>query len=51
VAGIRGVAIAAAQPVGVNTAGQLGVRASSARFKRQSVPWTKRAKRSWRCVQ
>ncbi|HEX3231964.1 MAG TPA: tail fiber domain-containing protein [Pyrinomonadaceae bacterium] len=33
VAGIRGVAIAAAQPVGVNTAGQLGVRASSARFK------------------
>jgi len=33
VAGVRGVAIAAAQPVGVNTAGQLGVRASSARFK------------------
>jgi len=33
VAGVRGVAIAAAQPVGVNTAGQLGVRASSGRFK------------------
>jgi len=33
VAGVRGVAIAAAQPVGVNAAGQLGVRASSARFK------------------
>jgi hypothetical protein len=33
VAGVRGVAIAGAQPVGVNTAGQLGVRASAARFK------------------
>ena len=33
VAGIRGVAIADAQPVGVNTSGQLGIRASSARFK------------------
>ena len=33
VAGIRGVVIAGAQPVGVNAAGQLGVRASSARFK------------------
>ena len=33
VAGIRGVAIAGAQPVGVNAAGQLGVRASAGRFK------------------
>jgi Chaperone of endosialidase len=33
VAGIRGVAIAGAQPVGVNAAGQLVVRASAARFK------------------
>jgi Chaperone of endosialidase len=33
VAGIRGVAIAGAQPVGVSVSGQLGVRASSARFK------------------
>ena len=33
VAGIRGVSIAGAQPVGVNASGQLGVRASSARFK------------------
>jgi hypothetical protein len=33
VAGIRGVAIAGAQPVGVNASGQLGVRPSSARFK------------------
>jgi uncharacterized coiled-coil protein SlyX len=33
VAGIRGVAIAGVQPVGVNASGQLGVRASSARFK------------------
>jgi hypothetical protein len=32
VAGVRG-AIAGAQPVGVNASGQLGVRASSARFK------------------
>jgi trimeric autotransporter adhesin len=33
VAGIRGVAIAGAQPVGVSASGQLGIRASSARFK------------------
>jgi hypothetical protein len=33
VTGIRGVAIAGSQPVGVNASGQLGVRASAARFK------------------
>jgi trimeric autotransporter adhesin len=33
VAGIRGVAIAGAQPVAVSASGQLGIRASSARFK------------------
>ena len=33
VAGIRGVPITGAQPVGVNASGQLGIRASSARFK------------------
>jgi trimeric autotransporter adhesin len=33
IAGIRGVAIAAGQPVGVSASGQLGIRASSARFK------------------
>ena len=38
IAGIRGVAIAGAQPVGVNTSGQLGVRASSARFKEAIKP-------------
>jgi len=33
IAGIRGVAITGAQPVGVNATGQLGIRASSARYK------------------
>jgi hypothetical protein len=33
VAGIRGVAVTGAQPLGVSVSGQLGVRASSARFK------------------
>jgi len=41
VAGIRGVVIAGAQPVGVNTSGQLGVRASSARFKDNIQPMDK----------
>jgi len=41
VAGIRGVVIAGAQPVGVNTSGQLGVRASSARFKENIQPMDK----------
>ena len=41
IAGIRGVAIAGAQPVGVNTSGQLGVRASSARFKENIQPMDK----------
>src|SRR5438477_5379858 len=38
IAGIRGVAIAGAQPVGVNAHGQLGIRASSARFKEAIKP-------------
>jgi hypothetical protein len=38
IAGIRGVAIAGAQPVGVNASGQLGVRPSSARFKEGIKP-------------
>jgi hypothetical protein len=38
IAGIRGVAIAGAQAVGVNASGQLGVRASSARFKEAIKP-------------
>jgi trimeric autotransporter adhesin len=33
IAGIRGVAVAGGQPVAVNANGQLGIRASSARFK------------------
>jgi len=41
IAGIRGVVIAGAQPVGVNTSGQLGVRASSARFKENIQPMDK----------
>jgi len=41
VAGIRGVAITGAQPVGVNAAGQLGVRASAARFKEAVEPMDK----------
>ena len=40
-AGIRGVAIAGAQPVGVNANGQLGVRGSSARFKEAIRPMDK----------
>ncbi len=40
-AGIRGVAIAGAQPVGVNANGQLGVRGSSARFKDAIRPMDK----------
>jgi trimeric autotransporter adhesin len=35
IAGIRGVAIAGPQPVGINADGQLGVRASSAKFKEE----------------
>ncbi len=38
IAGIRGVAITGAQPVGVNATGQLGIRASSARFKEAIKP-------------
>jgi hypothetical protein len=38
VAGIRGVGIAGGQPVGVSPTGQLGVRASSARFKEAIKP-------------
>jgi hypothetical protein len=41
IAGIRGVAVAGAQPVGVNASGQLGVRASSARFKEAVKPMDK----------
>jgi hypothetical protein len=41
IAGIRGVAIAGAQPVGVNASGQLGVRPSSARFKEAIKPMDK----------
>jgi hypothetical protein len=41
IAGIRGVAIAGAQPVGVNANGQLGIRASSARFKEAITPMDK----------
>src|SRR5438552_16562313 len=41
VAAIRGVAITGAQPVGVNANGQLGVRASSARFKEAIKPMDK----------
>ena len=38
IAGIRGVAVAGGQPVAVNANGQLGVRASSARFKENIKP-------------
>jgi hypothetical protein len=38
VAGIRGVAVSGAQPVAVNAQGQLGVKASSARFKEAIQP-------------
>jgi hypothetical protein len=38
VAGIRGITIAGAQLVGVNASGQLGIRASSARFKENIKP-------------
>jgi hypothetical protein len=41
IAGIRGVAIAGAQPVGVNASGQLGIRASSARYKEAIKPMDK----------
>ena len=41
IAGIRGVAIAGAQPVGVNANGQLGIRASSARYKEAIKPMDK----------
>jgi trimeric autotransporter adhesin len=37
-AGVRGVAIAGAQPLAVNANGQLGVRASSAQFKEAVKP-------------
>src|SRR5262249_6387427 len=38
IAGIRGVVVAGGQPVGVSASGQLGVRASSARFKEAIKP-------------
>jgi uncharacterized coiled-coil protein SlyX len=38
VAGIRGVAVSAVQPVGVDPNGQLGIRASAARFKEAIKP-------------
>jgi hypothetical protein len=41
VAGIRGVAITDGQPIGVNSNGQLGVRASSVRFKEAIKPMDK----------
>src|SRR5947208_4305530 len=41
IAGIRGVPIAGAQPVGVNANGQLGIRASSARYKEAIKPMDK----------
>ena len=43
VAGIRGVALGALQPVGVNANGQLGVRSSSARFKEAIKPMDKQS--------
>ncbi|MBA3831385.1 MAG: tail fiber domain-containing protein [Chthoniobacterales bacterium] len=43
VAGIRGVALGGLQPVGVNAAGQLGVRGSSARFKKAIKPMDKQS--------
>jgi hypothetical protein len=41
IAGIRGVPLTGAQPVGVNASGQLGVRASAARFKEAIKPMDK----------
>jgi trimeric autotransporter adhesin len=41
IAGIRGVAVAGGQPVAVNVNGQLGIRASSARFKEAIKPMDK----------
>jgi hypothetical protein len=41
IAGIRGVAVAGGQPVAVNANGQLGIRASSARFKENIKPMDK----------
>ena len=38
IAGIRGVGVAGGQPVAVNANGQLGIRASSARFKEAIKP-------------
>src|SRR5438046_7957747 len=38
IAGIRGVAVAGGQAVAVNANGQLGIRASSARFKEAIKP-------------
>ncbi|MBA3832252.1 MAG: tail fiber domain-containing protein [Chthoniobacterales bacterium] len=43
VAGIRGLALGGLQPVGVNAAGQLGVRGSSARFKKAIKPMDKQS--------
>jgi len=41
IAGIRGVAVAGGQPVAVNASGQLGIRASSDRFKEAIKPMDK----------
>jgi hypothetical protein len=41
IAGIRGVGVAGGQPVAVSASGQLGVRASSARFKENIRPMDK----------
>src|SRR6266566_1717506 len=41
IAGIRGVAIAGGQPVAVSASGQLGIRASAARFKENIKPMDK----------
>ena len=41
IAGIRGVAVAGGQPVGVSASGQLGIRASAARFKENIKPMDK----------
>src|SRR5205823_1377013 len=41
VAGVRGVLVASAQSVGISPSGQLGVRASSARFKEAIKPMDK----------
>jgi hypothetical protein len=41
IAGIRGVGVAGGQPVAVSRSGQLGVRASAARFKEAIKPMNK----------